>query len=405
MSINSLRPAAIPVAGRRFRAYTRHVGQASQGRVGSSLRTERGLQFALGLIWLMDGVLQLQPFMFTRSFVTQIITPNTIGQPRFVAWPITLAEHLIEPRVALFNAFAATLQILIGLGLLYRPTVKVALLSSFAWALGVWWVGEGLGGLFTGAASPLTGAPGAALLYVFAGLILWPGNTRLEARRPVRRTLVAWSVLWLGSAALWLLPANRAADATRDQIASAPSGAGWLSSIQSTLAAATEGHGLLIAIAAASLSAAIGLAVFLDRSATRSLALAVALALIYFAVGQGLGGILTGSGTDPGTGPLLVWLALAIYAIAIHGGLCVGGRACRRIGAATTFGSGGEPMATSPRTRDDGGMGTDSRLSHTHWKMVSEPRSRWEKPGRAEPARPAVRTTRGRGSDASLVQP
>ena len=169
MSITSPRPAAIPAAGRRFRVHPRDAGHASHERVGHSLGTERGLQVALGLIWLTDGVLQLQPFMFTRSFVTQIITPNTIGQPRFVAWPITLAEHLIEPRVALFNAFVATLQILIGLGLLYRPTVKVALLSSFAWALGVWWIGEGLGGLFTGAASPLTGAPGAALLYVFAG--------------------------------------------------------------------------------------------------------------------------------------------------------------------------------------------------------------------------------------------
>ena len=191
MSITSPRPAAIPAAGRRFRVRP-HAGHASHSWVGDTRGTERGLQLALGLIWLADGVLQLQSFMFTRSFVTQIIAPNTVDQPRFVAWPITLAEHLIEPRVALFNASAATIQILIGLGLLYRPTVRMALLSSFAWALGVWWIGEGLGGLFTGAASPLTGAPGAALLYVFAGLILWPGNARPEARRPVRGTLVAW---------------------------------------------------------------------------------------------------------------------------------------------------------------------------------------------------------------------
>jgi len=213
MSITSPRPAAIPAAGRRFRVRPRDAGHASHSWVGHTMGTERRLQLALGLIWLADGVLQLQSFMFTRSFVTQIITPNTIGQPRFIAWPITLTEHLIEPRVALFNASAATIQILIGLGLLYRPTVRMALLGSFAWALGVWWIGEGLGGLFTGAASPLTGAPGAALLYVFAGLIMWPGNGRPQARRPVRGMLVAWSVLWLGLAALWLLPANRAADA------------------------------------------------------------------------------------------------------------------------------------------------------------------------------------------------
>ena len=335
MSIESShRPTATRAVGQTSWALPRPVGPVDHRRVRLALDAERRLQVALGLIWLGDGVLQFQPFMFTRSFATQIIAPNTIGQPRFVAWPITLAEHLIEPRVALFNVFAATIQILIGLGLLCRPTVKVALLTSFAWALGVWWIGEGLGGLFTGAASPLTGAPGAALLYVFAGLIVWPGNGRPQARRPVRGTLVAWSFLWLGLAALWLLPANRAADAVRDQIASAPSGAGWLSSIQSTLAALTEGHGLVIAIAAAGLSAAIGLAVFLNRCATLSLALALVLALIYFAVGQGMGGILTGSGTDPGTGPLLVWLALAIYAIRQPNSTLAGARArrSRRVG-------------------------------------------------------------------------
>jgi hypothetical protein len=163
-----------------------------------------------------------------------------------------------------------------------------------------------LGGLFTGAASPLTGAPGAALLYVVASLFLWPGS------RP-RATLVAWLTLWLGSAALWLLPANRAADAVHDQIANAPAGAPWLSHIEASLAAASEGHGLTIAVVAALISAAIGVGAFADRWAMElSLGLAVALALVYFVAGQGLGGILTGSGTDPGTGPLLVLLALAV---------------------------------------------------------------------------------------------
>lgn len=249
--------------------------------------------------------------MFTRSFVTEIVAPNTAGQPVFVAWPVRLAERLIEPRIVLFNAFAASIQILIGLGLLYRPTVKVALLTSFAWALGIWWVGEGLGGLFTGAASPLTGAPGAALLYVFAGLVAWPRTGGVLGER---RTLVAWAALWLGSAALWLLPANRTAAAVHDQIASAPSGARWLSRLETTVATAAQGHGATIAVAAACLSAAIGLAALRGRWGRPVLALTVGLALVYFALGQGFGGILTGSGTDPGTGPLLVLLALTVPA-------------------------------------------------------------------------------------------
>ena len=290
-------------------------------RLRLDVRATRKLQVALGLIWLVDGALQVQPFMFRRSFVTQIIAPNEVGQPGVIATPIRLMAHLIEPRVMWFNLLAVTLQVLIGLGLLYRPTVKAALLTSFGWALSVWWMGEGLGGLFTGHSSPLTGAPGAALLYVFAGLIAWPrdeprtGTTAAGGILGERGALVAWALLWLGSSALWLLPANRSDTSVHDAIASAPSGARWLTSIQSAAASATAGRGLAIALAAAVLSAALGLSVLLTRRAKLALALATAIGLVCFLVGQGMGGILTGSGTDPGTGPLLILLAFAIYPV------------------------------------------------------------------------------------------
>lgn len=293
----SRRPAATTAAGRSFRA----------------VDARRRLQIALGLVWLVDGALQLQPFMFTRSFVTQIVAPNTAGQPGFVAWPIKLAEHLIEPRVALFNAFAAALQIAIGLGLLYRPAVKVALAGSLAWALSVWWIGEGLGGLFTGDASPLTGAPGPALLYAFAAVLLWPATA--DRVRGGSSALAGWMLLWVGSAVLWLLPANRSPASTHDQIVSAPSGAGWLSRAEANVAGAAGSHGLLIAITAAAVSAAIGISMLRKRAAPLSLVLTAALALVYLVVGQGLGGVLTGTGTDPGSGPLLALLAFAVYAL------------------------------------------------------------------------------------------
>ena len=298
---------------------TTHPLSVTQARAPLTLGAQRKLQIALGLIWLIDGALQLQPFMFGRAFVTQIIAPNETNQPGFVAAPITLIAHLIEPRIALFNLVAVAIQVLIGIGLIYRPTVKPALLTSFGWALGVWWIGEGLGGLFTGAVSPLTGAPGAALLYVLAGLIAWPrvrwqtGRTTPGGMLGERGARIAWGLFWLGSAALWLLPGNRADTAVHDAIANAPSGAGWLSSIHSTVAAATAGHGIAIAIGAASLSAAIGSAVLLARWAKPAVALSTAIALVYLVIGQGIGGILTGPGTDPGTGPLIILLAISIY--------------------------------------------------------------------------------------------
>lgn len=132
-------------------------------------RGARAGQTALGLIWLADGILQFQPCMFGKSFVTGVILPSASGQPGIVASPITWIAALIEPRVALFNAVAATLQVLIGLGLLYRPTVRTALVVSFAWALGYWVIGQGLGGIFTGEATDVSTAP---LMIVIAAMLL-----------------------------------------------------------------------------------------------------------------------------------------------------------------------------------------------------------------------------------------
>jgi len=47
--------------------------------------TRRHLQIALGLLWLLDGGLQLQPFMLGTGFAKQVIAPTAAGQPRFVA--------------------------------------------------------------------------------------------------------------------------------------------------------------------------------------------------------------------------------------------------------------------------------------------------------------------------------
>ena len=57
---------------------------------------------------------------------------------------------------------------------------------SFFWAFGVWFFGEGLGQLFTGSASALTGAPGSVLLYGLIGLMAWPRSAPTEERTETR---------------------------------------------------------------------------------------------------------------------------------------------------------------------------------------------------------------------------
>jgi hypothetical protein len=280
----------------------------------------RRSQIGLGLLWLIDGILQFQPYMFGRSFVTGVLLPSAAGQPGFIAAPITWMAHVIEPHVALFNAFAASLQVLIGLGLLHRPTVKPALAISLVWAMGIWVVGEGIGMLFTGSASPLTGAPGAALLYVLAALLCWPRQARLRSAPGDRDFGVigdrggrlAWGAIWLASAALWLLPGNHGSGALHDAIAGAPSGAAWLSRVLAAAAALTTGHGTTIAIVLAVVSGTIGLAVLRGWRPRAFLTIQISLAALYWVLGQGLGGIFTGRATDVGSAPVMILIALML---------------------------------------------------------------------------------------------
>ena len=157
------------------------------------MRTQRVLQIILGLFWLLDAGLQFQPYMFGSGFTTTYLLNNAHNQPDVIRWIITNVGNFVGPHVAVWNTFFALIQVAIGLGLLFRRTVRPALAVSFFWAFGVWFFGEGLGLLFTGSASALTGAPGSVFLYGLIGLMAWPRSapteedeeTRIERRHRV----------------------------------------------------------------------------------------------------------------------------------------------------------------------------------------------------------------------------
>jgi len=214
------------------------------------------------------------------------------------------------------------LPLAIGLGLLARSTVRPALVASFAWSLAVWWIGEGFGGLLTGTASPLSGAPGAVLLYIFVGLLAWPRvdqSHEMGAVRSVRLlgerwARAIWAVLWVGCAALLLQPANLAGGALRATLVAAKEGQpGWYARVLSNAAHVLGPYGVALTIAVAAEMAVVGIGVALEWRVPALLGVATVLALLIWAFPEGLGGILTGAGTDPNTGPLLALAALAWY--------------------------------------------------------------------------------------------
>lgn len=284
--------------------------------------TARSIQIGLGIVWLLDGLLQLQPKMFGTGFANGVILPSAQGQPGWVAGLIAHMAHLMSTQPVLADIVFAGIQLLIGAGLLVRQTVKPALVLSFVWALGVWSLGEGFGGLLNGTSMPLTGAPGAALLYVIIGVLVWPkkeagavsGPAAAEGPLGEAGGIILWALVWCGFGILWLLPSSSNSGALSSALTGAAAGEpGWLAHLQLSVAHDLAGGGGSVAVWAAFLSFAIGAGPVLFRRSGIFLIVGVAMALDFWVLGQAFGQIFTGMATDPDTGPLLVLLALAVY--------------------------------------------------------------------------------------------
>jgi hypothetical protein len=300
---------------------------AWRGRLGTepvtarpALDARRLLQLVLAAIWLLDGVLQYQGFMFTKGF-NQMLAGTAAGNPAIIAKPITWDATLIAHHPVLLNAIFATIQLLLGLGIAFRPTVRVALAASIPWALGVWWFGEGLGGVLNGSASPLNGAPGAVILYALLAVLLWPADREVPAPFTAARAVgahvarVLWAVLWLSLAYFALTPANRAPQGVSGMIAGMESGEPvWLQDLQKGAASLVADQGLAASIALAVALVLIAAGVYLPTRITKAtLVLAIVVAAFIWVFAQALGGILAGGATDVNSGPLLALLALAYW--------------------------------------------------------------------------------------------
>jgi hypothetical protein len=271
--------------------------------------TRRHLEVALGLLWLLDGALQLQPFMLGTGFAKQVIAPTAAGQPHFVAGPVLWGARLIAAHPVALDVPFAAVQLLIGLGLLVPRTARLALAASIPWSLGVWFLGEGLSGLASGHASLLTGAPGSASLYAVLALAAWP---LLDASReaPVHWLPLAWAVLWIGGAVFQALPGQNTGTAVAGAINSgAP---GWLGRLDASVAGWTTRHGTTVVVALVVAEALIGLAALYRRTRAPAVAAGLVLALAIWVVGQDFGQLYSGQATDPNTAPLVALMAIAI---------------------------------------------------------------------------------------------
>ena len=152
-------------------ALTRQLSRFNQSAVGlTEPRGHHYLRVGFGVLWLIDGLLQLQAAM-PLGLGNDVVAPMSRSTP-------SALQALIGHAVNIWNSHPITLAsgvswLELGLGLLLVSSNgmigRVAGAVAALWAAVVWLVGEGAGGLFVHGATILFGWPGAGLLYAYAG--------------------------------------------------------------------------------------------------------------------------------------------------------------------------------------------------------------------------------------------
>jgi cytochrome oxidase Cu insertion factor (SCO1/SenC/PrrC family) len=240
----------IPAA--RLRPGARSAGLAAEPAA------RRLIRIGFGVLWLVDGVLQMQPAM-PLGLPANVTEPAAAGAPGWVRDVVDWAAKGWSYHPV--NAAAAAVWIQIGIGIWLLTAARgrwsqLGGLASVGWGLLVWIFGEAFGGIFSPGLSWLFGAPGAALLYAVAGaLIALPGRAWLGDQLG-RRLLGGAGVFLAGMAVLQAWPGRGFWSGTvgrqpgsltsmvRDMSQSAQPGflAGWVRGFGSFAA----GHGFVV---------------------------------------------------------------------------------------------------------------------------------------------------------------
>jgi cytochrome oxidase Cu insertion factor (SCO1/SenC/PrrC family) len=320
---------------RRAVAQGRVDGAPAPSAIASEPRGRLVLRLAFGVLWTIDGLLQLQASM-PLGLPSGVFSPASAGAPGWVQGVVSVSvtnwtNHPITMAVA-----AVWIQLGLGALLLVAPrgtASRAAGLGSAGWGLVVWVFGEAFGGIFTPGQSFLFGAPGAALFYVVAGVLLFLPDRAWCTPTLGRRVLRAFGCLFVGAAALQAWPGRRTwtgqptahstpgLTTTMVQQMSGTHQPSAFASIVRSFASFDAAHGWGVNLAAVVALAALG-AMFLtgDRRVARlGVAASVVLCLADWVLIQDLG-FFGGVGTDPNSMLPIVSLLVVAYLALVRPG-------------------------------------------------------------------------------------
>ena len=118
--------------------------------------------------------------------------------------------------------------------------------------------------------------------------------------------------MWLSYAVLQFMPQNRTSNWLHDSLTGMANGEpGWYGHFLTSLGHAFTGAGTPASVLLAAIFLTVGLGPFVSRRGDYFVAAGMAVGVGFWLTGQAMGGMLTGMGTDPNAGPLLVLLGAA----------------------------------------------------------------------------------------------
>jgi cytochrome oxidase Cu insertion factor (SCO1/SenC/PrrC family) len=168
----------------------------------------RLLRIGFGLLWLIDGLLQLQPAM-PIGLPTQVMQPAAASSPAWVRHLVDWATNIWSYHPVTAAAAVVWIQVGIGIWLLAaaRGTwSQLGGLVSAGWGLVVWVFGEAFGGVFGPGLTWMFGAPGAVAFYCAAGALIALPRHAWRTPRLGRPMLAASGVFLTGMAVLQAWP-------------------------------------------------------------------------------------------------------------------------------------------------------------------------------------------------------
>ncbi len=291
---------------------------SDSGAAEAEPRGRQVLRISLGVLWIIDGLLQAQPAM-PSSFIRVMVAPGLADAPGWLYNIVNPFARLWTQHPVAADAVTVWIQVGLGVAILVARTgliARVVLWVSIVWALFVWVIGEFVGGMAHSGASLLNGAPGAALLYVLAAVLLLAPVQLWVSGKAARWLRISVGAMFLLGAVLQAIPSAGYWSATGlfNLFSGIASGGmpSWVASPVQSLAIWVPPHASVVnaAIIVVLVVVGVGLIAGVFPRAIVSAALVVSFLMWWF--GQGFG-VFGGTGTDPNTAAVLLVLLAAAW--------------------------------------------------------------------------------------------